>query len=153
MIETFGSTPNRIVQIAVPGDPKAQARGRAVRRGNYVSVIDDPKSRSHKAYIQDVAARLWGNQPPLDCEVWLEIVCKFQLPRSKWRKREPVNEHYHMARQDADNLAKAVMDALNGVVYLDDRQVVSLTVQKLRAAQGEPSETLVQIAWLDQGEA
>lgn len=31
---------------------------------------------------------------------------------------------------DVDNIAKGVMDALNGVAYADDRQVVSLSVLK-----------------------
>lgn len=33
-------------------------------------------------------------------------------------------------KPDADNIAKAVLDALNGVAYGDDSQVVSLTVRK-----------------------
>lgn len=31
---------------------------------------------------------------------------------------------------DVDNLAKAIMDAMNGIVYFDDSQVVSLSIDK-----------------------
>lgn len=31
---------------------------------------------------------------------------------------------------DVDNLAKAIMDAMNGIVYIDDSQVVSLSIDK-----------------------
>ena len=33
-------------------------------------------------------------------------------------------------KPDADNIAKAVCDALNGIAYKDDSQVVDLTVRK-----------------------
>ena len=39
-------------------------------------------------------------------------------------------------RSDVDNLAKFVMDSLNGVVYVDDRQVVSLNVMKVLDSEG-----------------
>lgn len=34
---------------------------------------------------------------------------------------------------DVDNVAKACLDALSGIVWRDDRQVVSLTVEKVAA--------------------
>lgn len=37
---------------------------------------------------------------------------------------------------DIDNLGKLVLDALNGVVYADDRQVVSLVLHKQRDSEG-----------------
>jgi Holliday junction resolvase RusA-like endonuclease len=37
---------------------------------------------------------------------------------------------HHTKRPDADNLAKLVKDAMNGVFYLDDAQVVRLRVKK-----------------------
>ena len=39
-------------------------------------------------------------------------------------------------RSDVDNLAKFVMDSLNGVLYVDDRQVVSLNVMKVLDSEG-----------------
>lgn len=36
-----------------------------------------------------------------------------------------------MITKDVDNLAKAVLDSMNGVVFNDDRQVISLTSTKL----------------------
>lgn len=35
-----------------------------------------------------------------------------------------------MQKPDSDNIAKAILDALNGVAYYDDSQVVGLTVKK-----------------------
>ena len=38
-------------------------------------------------------------------------------------------------RLDIDNLAKNILDALNGVAYLDDKQVTELAVRKLWSAE------------------
>ena len=67
--------------------------------------------------------------------------------RGRLRKPKPVSEngekgdtdnqaphvasHLQVTRTDVDNLAKFVLDALNGVLYADDRQVASLTVTKV----------------------
>ena len=39
-------------------------------------------------------------------------------------------------KPDCDNIAKAVLDALNGLAYKDDSQVTELTVRKLYAEEG-----------------
>lgn len=37
---------------------------------------------------------------------------------------------YSRTRADIDNLAKSIMDGLNGVAYIDDRQVIDLRIRK-----------------------
>jgi len=37
----------------------------------------------------------------------------------------------YLKRGDIDNYAKLIMDALNGVAWVDDRQIVSLSVRKM----------------------
>lgn len=50
-----------------------------------------------------------------------------ELPGSRPKR---VSAEPDTVRPDVDNIAKAVMDALNGVAYEDDSQVVSLSVLK-----------------------
>ena len=52
---------------------------------------------------------------------------------------------WNMARPDADNCAKLILDALNGVVYADDAQVCNLHVEK---HYGERSYTRVVVTEL-----
>lgn len=49
-------------------------------------------------------------------------------------------------KPDADNIAKLVMDALNGVAYADDAQVTKLTVKKDKRTE-KPDITTVQVIW------
>lgn len=38
---------------------------------------------------------------------------------------------YSKTRADFDNIAKAILDGLSGVAFIDDRQVVDLRIRKL----------------------
>lgn len=40
------------------------------------------------------------------------------------------NKIYPTVKPDTDNIAKSILDALNGIAYNDDKQVVTLIVQK-----------------------
>lgn len=43
----------------------------------------------------------------------------------------------HRSKTDVDNLAKFVLDSLNGLLYADDKQVISLHVTKLLHSEGD----------------
>lgn len=45
-------------------------------------------------------------------------------------KKTPTEAHRMTSRPDVDNIAKSVLDALNGVAYEDDKQIDTLTVSK-----------------------
>lgn len=58
---------------------------------------------------------------------------QFKRPKSHFTKKGSLTKrapHFHVQVPDCDNLAKHVMDALNGRVFLDDKQVCQLTVCK-----------------------
>ena len=55
---------------------------------------------------------------------------------------------YPTKKPDADNIAKIVLDALNGVAYTDDTQVINLSVQK---RYGEVPEVKVEITEVNNG--
>jgi len=53
----------------------------------------------------------------------------FMVPKSWSKKKKECMDEY-LPKADVDNLAKAVLDALNGIAYEDDRQIQSLFVRK-----------------------
>ena len=56
---------------------------------------------------------------------------------------KPSAPHHHVVKPDADNVAKAVLDALSGIAYRDDVQVVFLGVGKVYARPSDgPSVTV-----------
>ena len=50
-------------------------------------------------------------------------------------------------KPDADNVAKSVLDALNGVAWLDDAQVTHLSVRKLERRRATRARTAVRVVW------
>lgn len=56
-----------------------------------------------------------------------------------YRKFAPTSRNYG----DFDNLAKAVCDALNGIVYKDDSQIVKCTIEKRQDKENPRIEVYV----------
>ena len=69
-----------------------------------------------------------------DTPVWVEIRIGQAIPKS-WSKKKrlqaELGDIVPLSRNgDIDNIAKSILDALNGFAYEDDCQVVRLTVSK-----------------------
>lgn len=54
-------------------------------------------------------------------------------------------------KPDADNIAKAVLDALNGVAYADDKQVVILESRKFPRVRFDDDNDRLRITIADVG--
>ena len=85
--------------------------------------------REYTAYKERVAEayRAAGGIDFGDMPVGVTIDIMRELPGSR-PKRVPSEPDTY--KPDVDNVAKSVLDALNGVAYRDDSQVVSLSVLK-----------------------
>lgn len=129
--------------VTIPGEPVAQGRPRGFHRpGVGVRMYDPPKSRSWKGAAQvhyrDALERAGITAPAFpDGPVELHVLAVFTCPRSKHRKRVPLPRQPKSTKPDSENIAKAVMDAGNGLLYMDDEQVARLTVEKIVGAQDE----------------
>lgn len=124
------------ISFFAEGCPKGQPRMRAFARkfgAKWMARVYDPgtaeawKSQIAIAAKPHIAA-------PLENPVRLEIVFNFPRPRGHFRSNgtvKPNAPRFHTAKPDADNAAKAVMDALTILgAWLDDKQIVQLIVRK-----------------------
>jgi Holliday junction resolvase RusA-like endonuclease len=116
-----------VVAFVVAGIPKASQTG---------SVVRTPDGRAfplrrNTAWGDLVAlyARQYAPPTPWDGPLALDLVYSFQRPRSARRRVYPD------VRPDAENLLKHQLDALNGILWRDDAQIVDLRVRKQYAAQ------------------
>jgi Holliday junction resolvase RusA-like endonuclease len=74
----------------------------------------------------------------------MSIVFRLKRPKSHFvgskpgpgRIKSDAPGKFHVSRTDIDNLAKFVLDSLNGILYEDDRQVVSLKAIKMLDSEG-----------------
>jgi Holliday junction resolvase RusA-like endonuclease len=73
-----------------------------------------------------------GSLAPTSAPWWVRITIICRVPAS-WPKKRQEAAMRGMeipGKPDLDNVAKAVLDACNGVAWIDDRQVVRLVVEK-----------------------
>lgn len=125
--------------VVVPGQPVAQGRGRAVRFGASVRIVDPETSRSWKGAAQvhmlkaRQEARIFA---PFAVPLSVEIDAYWPRPTSL-RKSLGSGRIVRPSRPDSDNIAKATLDAGNTVLWKDDALVVDLRVRKWFAIAGE----------------
>jgi Holliday junction resolvase RusA-like endonuclease len=115
-----------MIAFTIPAEPIAFARS-----GGNGSVRFTPKrQRDFMALVKLAAHKAMDGEPPLDGPIDLKIRATYLIPMS-WSKKRAATARWRTARPDVDNIAKIISDAMNEIVYADDAQVVSLTVQKV----------------------
>lgn len=128
-----------------PGQAVNPKTGRVMR-------FTDPKAEAGKKNIAQLARIAWGPARPVLGPVVLRVVAVFAVPKS-WPKalREQAANVMHIADPDLDQLVKQVQDALVGIAYLDDNQVVGYPNSAKR--YGSPERTEITLEVLDVPEA
>jgi len=113
--------------LTIYGNPVAQGRPRFARRGKFVTTYDPEKSRSWKETVKwQVLAQ--GVPEPLDGPLVMSLI--FMLPRPASLPKKVIE---HTKKPDWENLAKAICDALEGICYKNDSQIVECNVKKIYA--------------------
>ncbi len=85
---------------------------------------------------------------PFEGPVAVEIVALYQIPRSANKRRKEAMRRGAIkptVRPDVDNILKIVTDALNGVAYLDDKQIITCWVNKCYAAAPAVHVTIIEL--------
>lgn len=134
-----------IISFTIPGPPYAQKRARATNAGKFARVHDHPDNKSWAGRAQVHMLEAMKGRKPFTGPVRLTITAMFACPKSKHRKRTPVPEQWSNNAKDISNCVKAVEDAGNGILWVDDRQAVWLRAFKRQAAQGAPPAVYVSV--------
>jgi len=113
-----------VYDLFIDGIPKAQPRPRMTKKGH----VYTPDSA--KEWKQIVVAECLLHRQPLILQPVKLTVC-FYLPVPKSAKIKDGFYYPHTAKPDADNLLKAVMDAMTEAnVWYDDALVYSSCAEK-----------------------
>lgn len=112
--------------------PEPQGSAKAFVIGGRARVTSDnkklkPYRQSVTATVVDELNRQWIDTPVAQKHepVCLSLKFVFNRPSSAPRKRR-----YPAVKPDTDKLIRATLDALTGVLYLDDAQVVNIAAAK-----------------------
>lgn len=130
------------MNFSVGGQPVPQPRARVSTRGGFARGYVPAKHAIH-AYRHAVAtaAKIACPYPTDDA---VSVILQFTLARPKshlnksgCKKNAPL-----FPKCDCDNLAKGCLDAMTGIVWYDDSQVVELHVYKQYGAVGKTEITV-----------
>jgi len=130
------------ITFTIPGDPVPQPRPRVSTAGGFARAYV-PKTHAIHGYRQAVAlaaraAGLTKTGEPLN----VVIDAVFERPKSHMNKAGVKSTAPTLPRPDVDNIAKAVLDALQDVMG-DDTNVSRLVVEK---SYGPEARTTVRIS-------
>ena len=135
------------VSFTLDVPPVAKARPRVTSRGTYTP----DKTRAFEEVVRVAALKAMreaGYQPaPQGTPVGTQLTFRFPMPKSWSKKKRREMPGLHAQRPDIENLMKGVLDACNGVVYHDDGQVASASVQKQWAHNDDGPYVYAQFNW------
>ena len=117
-----------MVTFKVDANPVGKQRARYARRGNFVQTYTPDKTRNYEALIRDAAIEAMGASEPLETPVSLYLYIRVPIPKSCTKKRlEAISNGSEkpIKKPDSSNILKSVEDAMNGVVYKDDCQIIN----------------------------
>lgn len=127
------------IRFIVPGEPQGKARPRVVRTANGKTHTYTPdKTAAYEELVRVCCRQVCENL--LEGELCAAITARFAIPKSSSKKCRIAMESgaiRPIKRPDADNIAKIILDALNGLAYADDSQITMLMVKKEYSEQPE----------------
>ena len=132
------------IEFTVPGIPVGKGRPRFMRNGH---TYTPQKTRDY----EDKVVQCWkcqsGKGFAAGVPLAAHITAYFPLPKSLSKKRAAaLDGTHHTKKCDADNVAKAILDALNGHAYNDDSAIALLTVRKYQTTGASRVEVTIEEA-------
>ena len=122
--------------INIPGKIVGKQRPKFSRQGNFVKTYTPEKTVNYENWVK--MCWMQSEQEKLSGNIIAVIVARFIIPQSySNKKRRELNEKPCPKKPDCDNIAKSILDALNGIAYDDDAQIVDLSVSKVYSATEE----------------
>ena len=129
------------------GQPLLDRKGKPIYRA--ATTAENPKTKNWEQLVAEAASRsLSGSGVLFHGPIRLAIMFYLQRPKSLPRTRMVP----HLKKPDCTKLARGTEDALTGVVFRDDSQVVQLEISKHYAGIGESPRAVVTIEPLDAAE-
>ena len=135
------------LKFEILGTPVGKGRPRFSTRGGYTRAITPEKTVNYENLVK-LSYSLTCGQTNLQGAIKAQIKAFFPIPKSTSKKKAnemELGDVFHTHRPDADNIVKAILDALNGVAYHDDSQVVHVDVVKLYSSKPRVEVTLTEL--------
>jgi len=123
------------ITLTIPGKPIAKSRPKFYRRGKHVGTYSSQTTEEGR-FMLECKSQLKGHnlfEGPLRL---CTLFC-MPIPKSYSKKKRAqieCGDFQHTKKPDLDNLLKFVKDCLNGLVWVDDSQIVKVEAKKIYTA-------------------
>ena len=133
--------------IVVPGQPKGKGRPRFTTASGYPRTYTPPVTQRYEEHIK--ACFLEQVTDPVDKALvqTVHVIAFYQIPSSETKRRKQLMREGKIrptVKPDLDNVVKVVLDALNGVAFEDDKQIVHINSSKFYSDTPKLSILLVE---------
>lgn len=151
----------RTISFTIPGNAVGKGRARAgilrgkggkpitTANGQPIITHHTPEAtRTFESLVKDIAAQRMGTGEIITRPIQMQITVYVAIPQGwpTWKREAATRQEIGATtKPDLDNVEKAIKDALNGVVYVDDVQVIGCDKVKLYVADGRPARIEVQV--------
>ena len=126
------------MEIVIYGEPVPQGRPKFASFGGHVHAYDPAKSKHYKQLV-----RFWVTQhlkkiegfQPFENALCVDLTFYLGIPTS-WSKQKRIQASQGVIRPtskrlgDLDNIVKAILDANNGLLWVDDCIITDLSARK-----------------------
>lgn len=125
-----------ILDFEFQGEPVAKGRPKISMRGNFASAYTPKKTRVAESWIKlQAQQQLPKDFQPIKTPIVIMLYFTRKWPKAFYLKNQEKqtkkrNGKYPDVKPDLDNLIKTILDAMNGLVFEDDRQIISLYAEK-----------------------
>jgi Holliday junction resolvase RusA-like endonuclease len=128
------------MKFEIIGKPIGKGRPRLGKYGTYTPT----KTANYETLVKWTFANEFKNFKPIEGAVKAKITAVFTVPKSysKKKRAEALTRIDYTHKPDCDNIAKIILDSLNGLAYIDDSQVSCLLVFK---NYGEQEKVIVEL--------
>lgn len=117
-----------MIEFTVPGIPIAKARPRVTKHSTYTP----QKTKDYENLVKWSCKSKYKDKP-LSGPIRIDIDFYMYIPKNTSEKRtraKIAREILPTKKPDWDNMAKSITDALNGIAYEDDKQIVETHIYK-----------------------
>lgn len=120
----------KVAKFTIEGEIKTKQRPRAYSINGHARMFTPKDTLYYENYVRECYKRqckdIYFKDKPLE----VEIIALFNPPKDY---EKFLNNHIYVSclkHKDLDNIAKIVLDSLNTIAFIDDKQVDSLVVKK-----------------------
>jgi len=121
--------------FAILGQPVAKQRPRVTKKG---FAYTPEKTVNYETLVKYTFQQAFPNHQMFLGNLEARIIAVFDVPKSYSKKKTEQllsGEKNYDKKPDCDNLAKIILDSLNGLAYKDDSQVTVLHITKQYGTQ------------------